>query len=600
MNNAYGDLWRLIRAGRPSLARLSLATLAAAISVGAMLWFPVLTRDIVDGIGQPGPATVSPWLLAGVLIAGGLFSALSGYLMAAAGHGVVARLRVQLMDKILRLPVVAFDREPTGERVSRVVRDCESITELTTRQFVNLVTGLLTLLGSVVVLLLLDVRLTLTLLGAILGAFAVMIPISFALDGLSRRMQDRTARLSGILTHVFSEIRLVKAFVAERRESERGSEEIQGLQHLGRRIAGVNALLEPLMNLAMTGAVVVILVFGAGRVASGEMSVGTLTAFILYIFNVITPLVQLTNFAAELQKAKGASQRISAMLHEQEEPAVPEGLPMPDAGALEFLDVRFAYEGRDEVLRGLNLRFEPGTTTALVGASGGGKTTILSLIERFYRPDAGMLRYAGKPIDHYALTGWRRNIGYVAQSAPVMPGTVRENLLYGLEGPCEDAALRRAAAAAGALEFIEALPQGFDTPLIEQGNNLSGGQRQRIAIARMFLRDPAILILDEATSSLDSRTEAQVREALDALLRGRTNIVVAHRLSTVIDADRIYVLQDGTVTGVGRHEELLSSHVGYAQMVRQQMRTPDTAAEPPATQAPSPAPAPRAGVLIED
>lgn len=590
MNTAYGDLWRLIRAGRPSLVRLVLATLAAALSVAAMLWFPVLTRDIVDGIGRPGPASVSPWLLAGALLGGGLFSALSGYLMAAAGHGVVAKLRLRLMDKILRLPVAAFDREPSGERVSRVVRDCESITELTTRQFVNLVTGLLMLVGSVVVLLLLDVRLTLTLVGAIVAAFAVMIPLSFALDGLSRRMQDRTARLSGILTHVFSEIRLVKAFAAEDRECARSAVEIEGLQHLGRRTAGVNALLEPLMNLAMTAAVVVILVYGAGRVAAGEMTVGTLTAFILYILNVITPLVQLTHFAAELQKAKGASQRIVAMLQEDEEPAAADGLPMPAAATLEFAGVRFAYEGRDDVLRGLDLRFEAGTTTALVGASGGGKTTILSLIERFYRPDAGMLRYADRPAEDYALADWRRSIGYVAQSAPVMPGTVRENLLYGLEGRHDDAELRRAASAAGALEFIEALPQGFDTPLIEQGNNLSGGQRQRIAIARMFLRDPSILILDEATSSLDSRTEAQVREALHGLLRGRTNIVVAHRLSTVIDADRIYVLQDGRVTGAGRHDELLATHAGYAQMVRQQMRSPEGEPEPAARTLPLPAP----------
>nr|AEH59056.1 YvcC/ABC transporter [Lysobacter sp. ATCC 53042] len=569
------DLWRLIRTGRPSPVALSVAALAAIASVAGTLWFPVQTKQMIDGFGR---GQIDVWAMVGlvaILAAAALLNAASAYLLARVGYQLVARLRQSLIDKLLRLPVASFDRESSGERVSRVVRDCESISELIARQAVNLLTGVLLLAGSIVVLLLLDVRLTLALIGSIGAAFAIMIPIAFLLDGLSRRIQDRTARFSGILTHIFQEIRLVKAFTAEPRERERSRGEIDGLMRLGLRVARVNVLLEPLMSLAMTLAIIVILVYGAARVAAGEITVGTLTAFILYIFNVATPLMQLTHFTAELQKAKGASARIAAILVEDEEQARPGTAERLPGQALEFHGVSFAYDGRDAaVLRGIDLRFEPGRTVALVGTSGSGKTTLLSLIERFYEPSGGRILYGGRPIGEFDLRQWRGSIGYVAQSAPVMPGSVRDNIAYGLDGEFDDEQLRSAARRAGALEFIEKMPQGFDTQLIEQGNNLSGGQRQRIAIARMFLRDPDILILDEATSALDSETEHQVKLALDELMRGRTNIIVAHRLSTVMHADRICFLDAGRISGMGSHVELLATHPHYARLVERQFRHP--------------------------
>lgn len=579
MSSSYSDLWRLIRTGKPSLALLSLAALTAMASVAGTLWFPIQTKQLIDDFGNGGidPSRIA--ILAGILIAANLVGAISAYLLARVGYQLVARLRASLVDKLLRLPIASFDSESSGERVSRVVRDCESISELTTRQAINLLTGVLLLGGSIVVLLLLDVRLTLTLLGSIGAAFVVMIPIAFLLDGLSRRIQDRTARLSGILTHVFQEIRLVKAFTAEPRERERSEEEIEGLKQLGWRVARVNAALEPLMSLAMTLAIIVILVYGASRVAAGEITMGTLTAFILYIFNVANPLVQLTNFTAELQKAKGASGRISAILAEPEEEPHPGRAERRSGGMLEFRNVSFGYAGRDTtVLHGIDLQFAPGTTTALVGTSGSGKTTILSLIERFYEPSGGEILYDGQPISGFPLVDWRGSIGYVAQNAPIMPGSVRDNIAYGLAGEFSDEAMRSAAKRAGALDFIERMPQGFDTVLIEQGNNLSGGQRQRIAIARMFLRDPDVLILDEATSNLDSETEHQVKLALESLMQGRTNIIVAHRLSTVMHADRICFLDSGRISGVGSHGELIATHPYYARLVeRQFQRAPEPA-----------------------
>ncbi|ROU07254.1 ABC transporter ATP-binding protein [Lysobacter enzymogenes] len=570
-------LWRLIRRGRPSVAASSVALLAALASVAGSLWFPIQTKHLIDRFDGGGIELQQVLLVAAALVGGAAAGALSAYMLARIGYQVVAELRAALVDKLLRLPVASFDKESSGERVSRVIRDCEAISELITKQTVNLVTGVLLLAGSIVVLLLLDVPLTLTLLGSVVAAFAVMIPIAFLLDGLSRRTQDRVARISGILTHIFQEIRLVKAFTAEAQERRRSVAEIEDLKRLGLKTARVNVALEPVMSLAMTIAIIIILVYGAARVAAGEISVGTLTAFILYIFNVVNPLAQLTNFTAELQKAKGASVRIAAIFDEAEEEKKTSAQPAPHSpgGVLEFRDVSFAYAGRDTtVLNGIDLLFEPGTTTALVGASGSGKTTILSLIERFYEPSSGQILYDGRPIADYPLQQWRGGIGYVAQSAPVMPGSVRDNIAYGLSGEFTDDQVRSAAERAGALDFIERMPQGLDTVLIEQGNNLSGGQRQRIAIARMFLRDPDLLILDEATSNLDSETEHQVRLALEALMRGRTNIIVAHRLSTVIHAQRICFLEAGRISGIGNHGELLASHPYYARLVQRQFQQP--------------------------
>lgn len=575
MRPAASSLWRLVRRARPSAGLLAAAALVALAAAAGNLAFPMLTHRMVDEIAAGRTATQLIGLLAAVLVGSALASTLSSYLVARVGHSVVATLRQQLVDKMLRLPVAAFDRESTGERVSRVLGDCDSIAGLTTRQAVNLFTGVLMLAGSVGLLLFLDVRLTFMLLACIGTAFVVVIPLALLLEGLARRTQDHTARLGGILTHVFSEIRLVKAFTAEARERARTRREIDDITRLGLRSARINAALEPMIGLALTGAVIAVLVYGTSRVSRGEISIGALTAFILYIFSVAGPLIQLTNFTAELQKARGASSRIAQLLHEDEEDHAPKDAIRTNTGAVEFRDVCFAYPGQPNLLlQDVNLSFRPGTTTALVGASGNGKTTILSLIERFYEPTGGTIHYDGRPITALSMDDWRSRIGYVAQSAPIMPGSVRDNITYGLERSFSDEQVREAAEKAGAWSFIEKMPQGLDTQLVEQGNNLSGGQRQRIAIARMFLRDPAILILDEATSNLDSETEHQVKLALDALMAGRTNIVVAHRLATVMSADCIYFLDGGSISGIGNHEELVASHPYYARLVARQFRLP--------------------------
>ncbi len=573
VTQSYTDLWRLIRTARPSALLLAVAGLAALASAGGTLWFPLLTKRFIDHLSPAAISWPAIGLLAGVLVAGSLLGAVSHYVLSRIGYEVIAVLRRNLVERLLALPVPAFDCSDTGERVSRVIHDCESISDLVSTQVINLLSGLLVLFGSVGFMLMLDARLTFTLLACIAGAFVVILPVSALMNGLSQQVQDRTAALGGILTHVFSEIRLVKAFTAENAERARSQAQIDELRRTGLRVARLHVALEPIMSLAISVAMVVILAYGAARVVRGDIGIGTLTAYILYIFNIVGPLLGLTGFMTELQKARGASSRIGAILQEAGET---QGDAVKARGAvLEFRNVSFGYETLDTpVLDGIDLVFEPGTTTALVGTSGSGKTTILSLIERFYAPGGGAILYGGRPIADYPLVDWRRSIGYVAQSAPVMPGSVRDNITYGLDAPVSDAAVRDAARQAGALDFIDAMPQGLDTELIEQGNNLSGGQRQRIAIARMFLRDPDILILDEATSNLDSETEHHVKLALEALMKGRTNIVVAHRLFTIMHTDRIYFVENGRISGAGNHLALIDTHPQYARLVERQALQP--------------------------
>ena len=290
----------------------------------------------------------------------------------------------------------------------------------------------------------------------------------------------------------------MKAFLAENREISRSETEVKALYKLGIRTARVNVALEPIMSLALTLSFISILGYGGIRVASDDLSAGTLTAFILYIFNVAGPLGQLSMFVAELQKAKGASTRIVNILDSDDERMDDGAQPLNEIGDIRFEDVSFAYgDDGKKVLDKLNITLKAGETTALVGASGSGKSTILSLVERFYTPQSGHIYCGETPIKDLKLSGWRSLLGYVPQSAPVMPGSIRENICYGLEREVSDDELRAAAASAHCLSFIEELENGFDADLNEQGSNISGGQRQRLAIARMFLRDPKILILDE-------------------------------------------------------------------------------------------------------
>jgi ATP-binding cassette subfamily B protein AbcA/BmrA len=328
------------------------------------------------------------------------------------------------------------------------------------------------------------------------------------------------------------------------------------------------------MSLVLMALLVLIVGYGGARVASGALTAGDLVAFILYLIQIVLPVTMLTNAVNQLQKARGATQSIIALLGAPEEAMEGGEAVVRTDEAIRFEDVSFSYKAGESVLKGLSFSLEPGSVTAIVGPSGAGKTTVFSLLERFYEPDSGRILLGDRPIKDYGLSSWRARIGYVPQDSPLMAGSIRDNLGYGSTRALSEPEIREAAAMAYADEFIERLPEGYDTDVGERGVKLSGGQRQRIAIARALLRDPAILMLDEATSSLDSAAEEWVQEAMDNLMRGRTTLVIAHRLSTVVDADRILFLEGGEITGAGSHEELLASHRLYRSFAVRQFRIP--------------------------
>jgi ATP-binding cassette subfamily B protein AbcA/BmrA len=570
------DFIGLVAGTKPNKGSLALALGLSLISTAGALVVPMLTKGIVNSLSASGLGSMDPGkgvliALAFLLQAGG--AALSGFLLAKVGQGVVASLRERLWRKQLALEVPYFDASGSGPLVSRMTNDATIVRNFITENLSSLATGLISAAGALFFLFYLDWHMSLVMLVSVPVAVLIMRPLGNLMMKVARRTMDENAKLTTILSRVLSEIRLVKASNAEAREYGEGKKAIDRLYVFGVKEGKITALVGPAMSFVMMALLVIIVGYGGARVASKALSAGDLVAFILYLIQIIMPVTMLTNAVNQLQKARGATQSIIALLRAPEEPR--EGAPLDRApGAIRFEDVNFSYGRGKRVLRNVSFGLRPGSVTAIVGPSGAGKTTVFSLLERFYRPDSGRILIDGSPIEDFSLESWRARIGYVPQDSPLMAGSIRDNLTYGMAREVGDEEVRAAARMAFADDFIEALPAGYLTDVGERGVKLSGGQRQRIAIARAILRDPAILMLDEATSSLDSTTEECVQLAMDNLMRGRTTLVIAHRLSTVVDADRIIFLEAGEITGEGTHEELMESHSLYRSFAVRQFRIP--------------------------
>ncbi|MDQ1854034.1 multidrug resistance ABC transporter ATP-binding protein/permease BmrA [Bacillus stercoris] len=562
----------LVRRTNPSYGKLTFALALSVVTTLVSLLIPLLTKQLVDGFSMSNLSGTQIGLIALVFFVQAGLSAYATYALNYNGQKIISGLRDLLWKKLIKLPVSYFDTNASGETVSRVTNDTMVVKELITTHISGFITGIISVIGSLTILFIMNWKLTLLVLVVVPLAALILVPIGRKMFSISRETQDETARFTGLLNQILPEIRLVKASNAEDVEYGRGKTGISSLFKLGVREAKVQSLVGPLISLVLMAALVAVIGYGGMQVSSGELTAGALVAFILYLFQIIMPMGQITTFFTQLQKSIGATERMIEILAEEEEDTVT-GKQIENAHLPIQLDrVSFGYKPDQLILKEISAVIEAGKVTAIVGPSGGGKTTLFKLLERFYSPTAGAIRLGDEPIDTYSLESWREHIGYVSQESPLMSGTIRENICYGLERDVTDDEIEKAAEMAYALNFIKELPNQLDTEVGERGIMLSGGQRQRIAIARALLRNPSILMLDEATSSLDSQSEKSVQQALEVLMEGRTTIVIAHRLSTVVDADQLLFVEKGEITGRGTHHELMASHDLYRDFAEQQLK----------------------------
>ena len=556
----------------PKLA-LTLGLIASVLTTLAGLVVPMLTKELVDGFSV---ASLSVPLIIGIgvaFIAQAIISGFGTYLLSSVGQKVVAGLRERMWLKITRLPVRYFDQGTSGETVSRIVNDTSIVKELISEHFPNFIGGVISIIGAITILLIMDWKMTCIMLIAVPIVIAVMTPLGRQMVKVSKSMQDETANFSGAIQQTLSEIRLMKSSTAERNEEVKGIKGIRKLLQYGLKESKITAFIGPLMYLVVMVVIVFIIGYGGMRVANGTMSTGSLVAFLLYLFQIIFPITSFAMFFTQLQKAKGATERIIDIINWPEENGQ-DGVEMDISNLpIRVEAVSFGYDEKQQVLKEVSFEAMPGQMIAFAGPSGSGKTTMFGLLERFYEPTSGTIYIGNIPIKELSLSSWRSQIGYVSQESAMMAGTIRDNLCYGLHAADEisDDRLWEVAKMAYADQFIQNFPEGLNTEIGEHGVKLSGGQRQRIAIARAFLRNPKILMMDEATASLDSQSEGVVQQALSRLMEGRTTFVIAHRLSTIVDADQILFIEKGRVTGAGTHQELTQSHALYREFAEQQL-----------------------------
>lgn len=538
----------------------------------AGLVVPLITGHLIDGFAANSISLGMVGLLAGIFIMEALTGGVSYYMLAHVGNQTVNRLRKHLWQKSLSLPVRFFDQHRSADTMSRIANDTNEIKTLITDHLISFCSNILTVVGAIAILFYLDWQMTLIILLAVPVGFGILMPIGGKMYKISLGMQEQLANLAALLTQVISEIRLVKASNAERREQQSGELRMDALYRYGMKEARIHAVLGPLMSMVMVVLLVVIIGYGGVRVSSGALSAGELVSFILLLFQIMFPFSQFATFYSQVQKVMGATERLKLILETDTERNGRMQASQQEQRDIRLDRLTFSYKPDERILHEASFVIPARKITALVGPSGSGKTTIFSLLERFYEQDSGSIYFGNDSIADYELESWRRKIGYVSQESPLLAGTIRENIVYGRDGEIADAEVKEAARLAFAHEFIARLPQGYDTEVGERGIQLSGGQRQRVAIARALLRQPDILLLDEATASLDSDSEQEVQRALGNLMQNRTTIVIAHRLATVVEADQIIVLEYGAVTGSGSHSELLEEHAAYAEWARKQFR----------------------------
>lgn len=541
-----------------------------------LLTFPFVAGKLIDTASGESwmveDINVIALMLVGILLIQSIFSFFRVWLFAKVNERSMRDIRKALYSKLVQLPMTFFDKRRTGELISRITSDVSMLQEAFSTTLAELFRQLITLLAGVAFLFFTTPKLTLFMVATfpVLVIFAMV--FGRFIRKLSKQTQDELAAANVIVEETMQSIMTVKSFVGEDYEAKRYENGLNRVVSVALKAAGFRGAFISFIIFALFGGIVAVMWYGATLVASGEMSVGDLVSFVLYTTFIGGSIAGLGDIYGQIQKAIGSSERVLEILDEEPEVSTADFQQVPVFGNIAFDQVTFAYPTRTEVdvLKNMSFAVEAGQKIALAGHSGAGKSTIIQLLLKFYEVSKGEIRVDGKPLKDWNLKQLRSNIGIVPQEVLLFGGSIRENIAYAKPDATEEEIIE-AAKKANAWQFITKLPEGLDTLVGERGIKLSGGQRQRVAIARAILKDPAILILDEATSSLDAESESLVQEALDELMKNRTTIIIAHRLATIRKVDKIYVLSEGKIVEQGSHESLASQEEGfYANLVRLQ------------------------------
>lgn len=584
--NFKGSFRRLLNYLRPHRLKLLGVFATAIISTVFSIFSPKIlgkaTDKLFEGImekihGNAGAVIDyhGIWrivvLLAGLYIISSLFSYLQQFLMAGVAQRTVQTLRNDVNDKLNKLPLKFFDSRTHGEILSRVINDVDNISNTLQQSLTQLITSIVTLVGVIVMMLTISPLLTLILVLTLPLSFLVIRAIASRSQRYFKGQQAHLGRLNGHVEEMFTGHAIVKAFGRER-QSTAEFEEINGqLYQASWRAQFVSGIIMPLMNLIGNIGYVAISVVGGILVTRQSIKIGDIQAFIQYARQFTMPITQTANIANIIQSTIASAERVFELLDEPEEVAEAQGrISSSEArGDIEFRNVRFSYKEEEPLIDNMNIDVKSGQTVAIVGPTGAGKTTLVNLLMRFYEVTGGSITVDGTDITELKRGELRSLFGMVLQDTWLFNGTIRDNIAYGRAGATAEEVVE-AAKAANADHFIRTLPDGYDTVLNEEASNISQGQKQLLTIARAILADPAILILDEATSSVDTRTEIHIQRAMNALMQGRTSFVIAHRLSTIREADLILVMNHGTVIEQGTHAELLAKGGFYADLYNSQ------------------------------
>lgn len=574
-------LRRIFRFARPYRGRLVAALLLTIVGSLVALVVPLGLRELVDAVFEEANRSLLDWLTLALIVLFAVRAAASfggSYLLGWTGERVVADLRKRIYAHLHRQGLRFFANHRTGDLTSRLTNDVGSVRSAVTDALSDLLNQSLSLIGSVALMVVLNWRLSLIifLVVPVVTGFAVY--FGRKIRGLSRDIQDRLADTTAVAEEALAAIRVVKAFARSTYEVDRYNEAVEALFDESKYRVLVSALFSATVGLLFFGALVAIFWYGGIEVLAGRLTTGDLVAFVFYAFNIARSVSGMSRLYTTFNSAAGATERLFELLNRTPDlQDAPDAIPLPRVdGHVHFDHVTFAYEEGQPVLRDVTAEVEAGETVALVGPSGAGKSTFVSLLPRFYDPQEGRIAVDGHDLRSVTRQSLREQIAAVSQEVHLFNTSIRENIRYG-RLDADESAIVEAARSANAHAFITDLPDGYDAAVGERGVKLSGGQRQRIAIARALLRDARLLLLDEATSSLDSASEALVQDALERLMKGRTTFIIAHRLSTVQGADRIFVLDEGRIVQRGTHETLVQQDGLYRDLASYQFRMPEEA-----------------------